>query len=237
MTERDRACGDLVIAIDGPAASGKSSTAKAVAAELGLRHLDSGAFYRALTLAALEAQIPADAWEGLRPTQLEEFGIAAHPVAGGYALTVRGTDPGDRLRSAAVNANVAQMATIPAVREWLLHLLRGAAQEGGLVADGRDIGTIVFPDADLKIFLVCEPQVRAARRLQQQGIAAPDPGMIRAEALRLQERDRIDASRPVAPLRRAADAVLVDTTELTFEAQVEAITRLAEGRCAVREKA
>lgn len=237
MTERARACGDLVIAIDGPAASGKSSTAKAVAARLGLRHLDSGAFYRALTLAALEAGIPAEAWDGLRPAQLEKFGIAAHPVAGGYSITLRGTDPGDRLRSAEVNANVAHMATIPAVRDWLLHLLRSAAREGGLVADGRDIGTVVFPDADLKIFLVCAPDVRAARRLQQQGIAAPDPEMIRAEAARLQERDRVDASRPVAPLSRAADAVLVDTTELTFEAQVGAITRLAQSRCALERKA
>lgn len=217
----------LVIAIDGPAASGKSSTAKAVAARLGYRHLDSGAFYRAVTLAALDAGIPPESWADLDSRRLSELNVRAVPADGGYRLMVGGVDVSERIRAPRVNENVSRMAAIPAVRDWLLGALREAGKGGGLVADGRDIGTVVFPDAQLKVFLVCDPGERARRRLRQDGVVDPDPEMLEAETARLLERDRLDETRTAAPLVRASDAVTLDTTSLDFEGQVDAIAALA----------
>jgi CMP/dCMP kinase len=224
----------IIIAIDGPASSGKSSTAKAVAAELGYRHLDSGAFYRAVTLAALDRGIPAERWSELTDQDLQSFHIIAIPADGGYRLTTAGKEAGDRLRSPEVNANVSRMAAIPGVRDWLLEALRETGRTGGLVADGRDIGTVVFPDAELKIFLVCAPEERAARRLRQEGSRSPSREEIEAETLRLMDRDRLDSARAAAPLAQAPDAVLLDTTRLDFPAQVDAIVRLARQRQATQ---
>jgi CMP/dCMP kinase len=222
--------GGIVIAIDGPAASGKSSTAKAVAAELGYKYLDSGAFYRTITLAALDAGIPPERWLELTADDLRGLRVSAAPADSGYVLSIAGNPVGDRIRSPEVNHLVSRMAAVPAVRDWLLDALREAGRAGGLVADGRDIGTVVFPEAELKIFLACDPEERALRRLQQDGTANPDQSLIRAEARRLVERDRQDQSRQTAPLLRAADAVLLDTTGVAFDAQVRAITRLARTR-------
>ncbi len=229
MNEPGRKNG-IVIAIDGPAGSGKSSTARSVAAALGYRHLDSGAFYRAITLAALERGIDPDLWEGLTLDQLQGLEVDAVPRDGGFELVIGGRPVGERIRSPAVNANVSRMAAVPAVREWLLDRLRGAGRAGGLVADGRDIGTVVFPDAELKVFLVADPAVRARRRLAQDGNPFPTPDQLESEIRRLQERDRKDSMRAVAPLTRAPDAILLDTTHLTFEQQVAEITRLARER-------
>jgi cytidylate kinase len=226
MTRRD----GIIIALDGPAGSGKSSTAKAVAARLGYRHLDSGAFYRALTLAALRAGIPAERWDGLTHAELDALEVEGVPADRGYRMTVRGRDVSDEIRSHEVNAHVSQMAAVPAVREWLMDALRGAGATGGLVADGRDIGTVVFPGAELKVFLVADPAERARRRLRERGDAELSDDEIVAEAARLQGRDAIDSGRAVAPLLQAHDAVVLDTTELTFEAQVEAVVRLARER-------
>jgi CMP/dCMP kinase len=220
----------IIVVIDGPAASGKSTTAQAVAAELGYRYLDSGAFYRAITLAALRAALPPDHWDRLSVDDIHRLAVRARPHGAGYALEIAGTAVGEDIRSPEVNAHVARMSAVPAVRSWLLGALRDAGRPGGLVADGRDLGTVVFPDAELKVFLVCEPEVRAARRLKQQGIADPSPREIHEEAARLVERDSADESRPVSPLRRADDAVVVDTTDLDFDAQVEAIVHLARDR-------
>jgi CMP/dCMP kinase len=220
----------IIIAIDGPAGSGKSSTAKAVAAELGYRHLDSGAFYRAITWAALGAGIDPERWEALGADELRSLGVGAEAAEAGYRLTVDGKDVSAEIRRPEVNANVSRMAAVPAVRGWLLDSLRKAGERGGLVADGRDIGTVVFPDAELKVFLVCAAEERARRRLLEQGRADLTTEEIREEALRLTGRDEQDSTRAVAPLLRAPDAVLLDTTELPFPAQVRAIVRLAEAR-------
>ena len=217
----------IIIALDGPAGSGKSSTAKAVAAELGYRHLDSGAFYRAITHAALRAGIPADRWESLTPAELDALDVHGRPNQTGYTLTVRGEDVSAAIRAPEVNAHVSQMAAVPAVRTWLMGALREAGAGGGLVADGRDIGTVVFPDAELKVFLVADPAERARRRLREHGVAQPSDDEVREEAARLQGRDEIDSTRAVAPLARAADAVELDTTRLEFSAQVAEIVRLA----------
>jgi cytidylate kinase len=218
----------IVIAIDGPAGSGKSSTAKAVAAALHYRHLDSGAFYRAVTRAALAAGIPADSWPELTAPQVQALGVTARPEGQGYAMRIGGRDATEEIRSPEVNAGVSRMAAVPAVRAWLMGALRQAGERGGLVADGRDIGTVVFPDAELKVFLVCAPGERARRRLREQGLHAPPADEVEREAERLTGRDDADSSRAVAPLLRADDAVLLDTTDLTFPEQVQAILRLAE---------
>ncbi len=220
----------LLIAIDGPAGSGTSSTAKAVAAELGYRHLDSGALYRGLTFAALEAGIPPEHWPQLTANELDGFKVSLRPSPGGFQVFAGDVAPGERLRTARVNAHVSAMAMVPAVRSWLLGALREAGARGGLVADGRDIGTVVFPDADLKVFLVCAPEERAARRLRERGEAAEQDAEIRAERDRLLARDAVDSAREAAPLLRAADAVQLDTTGLAFDKQVAAVVRLARGR-------
>ncbi|HEV7588003.1 MAG TPA: (d)CMP kinase [Longimicrobium sp.] len=220
----------IIIALDGPAGSGKSSTAKAVAAELGYRHLDSGAFYRAITHAALQAGIDADRWPALTESALDRLDVHGRPDAEGYTLTVAGAEVSAEIRSPAVNAQVSRMAAVPAVRSWLMGALREAGARGGLVADGRDIGTVVFPDAELKVYLVADPAERARRRLREQGTGEPSDEEVGAEAGRLLGRDEVDSTRAVAPLARAADAVEVDTTRLEFPAQVAEIVRLARAR-------
>lgn len=174
----------IVIAIDGPAASGKSSTAARVAAQLGFRHLDSGALYRAETARRLGA-----------------------------------TD----IRSPEVTAAVSSVARIPEVRAAVNATLRAEAAHQNVVVDGRDIGAIVFPDAQLKIFLVADPWERARRRLQQRHGRAPTEAEIADETRRLVERDARDASNTYQPL----DAVLIDTTYLTQDEQVQRIVALA----------
>jgi cytidylate kinase len=217
----------IIITIDGPAGSGKSSTAKAVAAELRYRHLDSGAFYRAITLAALRAHIAPERWRDLTVDDLEGLAVEAVPEAGGYRMTIGEEPVAIHIRSREVSAHVPQMARVPAVRTWLLRHLREAGAKGGLVTDGRDMGTVVFPDAELKVFLVADPVERARRRLREHGITDPSEQQLREEAGLLETRDQEDSTRAVAPLARAADAVEVDTTGLEFSAQVAEIVRLA----------
>jgi CMP/dCMP kinase len=220
----------VIIAIDGPAGSGKSTTAKAVARELGFRHLDSGAFYRALTYAALRSGTPPEAWGRFTRPQLDELGVAATPEGSGYAFTVGGAAVHAELRAAEVNARVSIMAAVPAVRDWLLGQLRGAAAGVDLVADGRDIGTVVFPEAELKVFLVADPRERARRRLRQQSGDSPPAEEVEAEISRLAVRDRLDSERVTAPLRKAEDAVEIDTSRMRFQDQVARIVALAQSR-------
>lgn len=222
----------MIIAIDGPAGSGKSSTARAVARRLGFRHLDSGAFYRALTFVALTERIPPERWPELTGEDLEQLEISARPADEGFHLFRKEEDITAELRRPEVNAHVSEMARVPAVREWLLEHLRAAARGSDVVADGRDIGTVVFPDAELKVFLVADPEVRARRRLAEYGQTEPSPEELEAEVGRLMKRDRIDSEREVAPLREAGDAVRVDTSHLTFEEQVARIVELARSRSA-----
>lgn len=219
----------MIIAIDGPAGSGKSSTARAVARELGFSHLDSGAFYRAITYAAMQRALPAHEWARLGIPDLASFRISAERDGESFRMLLDDRDISAPIRAAEVTANVSAMARVPAVREWLLDTLRDTARDADLVADGRDIGTVVFPDADLKIFLVADPATRAERRLRQMNLPT-DGESIAAEVRRIEERDRVDSERSIAPLRQARDAVLLDTTGLTFDQQVERIVSLARSR-------
>ena len=220
----------MIIAIDGPAGSGKSSTARAVAKQLGFRHLDSGAFYRTLTLAALQRAIPVEEWNHLDARALDALEVSAENARQGLVFRIAGDDVTNQIRAPEVNAHVSQMAAVPAVREWLLERLRAIGGSGNVVSDGRDIGTVVFPHADLKIFLVADPTTRARRRLAEHGNRHPSDAEISQEVDRLLRRDHLDSQRATAPLKQASDAVVLDTTDHTFEEQVERIVALARAR-------
>lgn len=222
----------MIITLDGPAGSGKSSTAREVARRLGYRYLDSGAFYRALTWAALEAGIDRHEWENLSRAQLDALHVEGVSAGNSYRLLAGARDITDLIRSVDVNANVSRIAALPAVREWLLGRLRSASIDGDLVTDGRDMGTVVFPEAELKVYLVADPVVRASRRLIEQGHAADAAGVAR-EIDRLASRDRADSERETAPMRKPDAAVQIDTSGLTLEEQVQEIVRLARERGAV----
>lgn len=220
----------MIIAIDGPAGSGKSSTAREVARRLEFLHVDSGAFYRALTYALQAAGVPPESWDELRSEELDRLRVTGEPGADTVRMTVSGRSVEDELRTSQVNQHVSHVARIPAVREWLLARLRHLADKADVVVDGRDIGTVVFPDAPVKIFLVADPETRARRRLRQDGRPDPDRDTVLAEVERLMARDRKDSERVTAPLRPADDAVRVDTTALTFEEQLAAILELVRAR-------
>jgi cytidylate kinase len=228
-----------VIAIDGPAASGKSSTAGLVARRLGWAHLDSGALYRALTLAALDnigdwGLGTGGAVSGQRIVSLaEELPVRLVLVGDEFRPEVAGVDVEAAIRSERVTRYVSAVAAIPEVRAWVNARQREAAAgcPAGVVVDGRDIGTVVFPDAPLKIFLTATPDERARRRLSQRGGGgSADAGAVRRESQALAARDEADATRPVAPLKPAADAVLLDSTALTLEEQVRQVVELARRR-------
>jgi len=226
-----------VIAIDGPAASGKSSTAGRVAEQLGWAHLDSGALYRALTLAALDTigeggRGKGEGWSGQRIVGLaDELPVRLVRVGDVFRPEVAGVDVAQAIRSERVTRCVSMLAAIPHVRTWVNTQQRRAV-EGcggrGVVVDGRDIGTVVFPDAPLKIFLTATPDERARRRLFQRGQEV-DVDLVRRESQALAARDAADSNRRIAPLKPAADAVLLDTTALTLEQQVTRVVELARG--------
>ena len=236
-----------VIAIDGPAASGKSSTAALVARRLGWAHLDSGALYRAVTLAALDnlggqgsgtggqgESAPKGSWPAQQIVALaESLPIRLVLLDLTFRPEVAGVDVGDAIRSERVTQHVSQIAAIREVRNWVNVQQREAVlgHGRGVVVDGRDIGTVVFPDAPVKVFLTASPEERARRRLAQRGGGRRiDPAELRREAAALATRDRADASRPVAPMKPAADARVLDTTELSLERQVDEVLALARGR-------
>ena len=215
----------LVITLDGPAGSGKTTTAQAVAKRLGFRHLDSGALYRALTFALLQEGVPEDEWGSLESGQLNELKVEVDAEGDGVNIYRDGVLLTSELRSPEVTRCVSALACLPAVRDWLLGVQRSVGAHGNLVADGRDMGTVVFPDADVKIFLVAGLEERARRRLLQDTGQEPTSSEIQEEARRIEQRDQADQSRNQSPLRRPEDAVEVDTTGLSFADQVALILR------------
>lgn len=215
----------LVIAIDGPAASGKSTTAHRVAGALGFLHVDTGAMYRAVTLKVLRAGIdPLDRkkiTELIRSTHVELL-----RSNGGNRVMLDGEDVTDRIRSADVTRSVSAVSMISAVRKAMVREQRNMGNAQSIVLEGRDIGTVVFPDADLKIFMVARIEPRARRRqeeLRKRGIDSP-LDVLRKE---IEERDHIDSSREESPLRKAPDAIELDTSELTIEEQVDFVVQRA----------
>ncbi len=224
-----------VIAIDGPAASGKSSTARAVAEALGFAHLDSGSLYRAVTLVAIgEGERRGTDPAGVDPDttlrSAEDRGLLLYPDGAGFAAYLDGVPVDGPIREPAVTRYVSAVSAMPAVREWVNARLRSLVRSGrNVVVDGRDIGTVVFPDAPLKVFLTASPEARAGRRISQRGHVI-DVDELARETAALAARDEADSARPVAPLRRADDAVDIDSTRLTFEEQVGRIVALARER-------
>lgn len=216
-----------VVAIDGSAGSGKSTTAASVAGRLGYRHLDSGAIYRAVTLGLLDT-LPKLTSEAVTPAVLTALDLAIEWDGYVMAVRVRGARvPEKELRAARVTSLVSQVSALAAVRAHLLDLQRGAADGPGLVAEGRDMGTVVFPHAAVKVYLDAHPLERARRRILQRG-HAPGAAEIEREARRLNTRDQRDSSRLLAPLVRADDAVLLDTTHMDPAAQTDAVVRMVE---------
>lgn len=225
-----------VVAIDGPAASGKSSTAQAVARALGAWHIDTGALYRAVTLVA--GQLPQPASDEAILETAQRRGVQLCRVGDALVPMIEGRSAEPAIRSPEVTAGVSAISARPGIRAWVTRMLREAITDIGrpVVLDGRDIGTVVVPEAPIKVFLTASAEVRARRRLAQAGRGgAPDPGSLAEEAERLEARDRVDAGREVAPLRPAPDAVHLDTSGLAFEEQVARIVALARTHPLFRE--
>jgi cytidylate kinase len=211
-----------VIAIDGPAASGKSSTAQWVAERLEFRHVDSGSLYRGLTAAMLRTRTEPIAWAG-EALVAQGARVSLRPEKTSFSILIDGEPAEAELRGSRVTEHVSLVARMPEVRTWVNERVREAAAEHDVVVDGRDIGTAVFPDASLKVFLVADPWERARRRLTQRLGRRPVDSEIAEETEQLVKRDARDATQTV----QAADAVLLDTTYLTQEEQVERIVALA----------
>jgi len=216
-----------VIAVDGYAATGKSTTAKLVADQLGYTFIDTGAMYRAVTYymqqRGIEIHAENPAFQAALPEIVIDF--RPDPESGDLVLFLNGKNVDMPIRSMEVNAQVSEVAAISEVRRRLVALQREMGQERGVVMDGRDIGTVVFPNADLKFFLVADMEVRVIRRIAQLAkkgkLAHPDE--VREN---LSHRDHIDSSREDSPLRKAADAIEIDTSELTIPAQTSLIVKM-----------
>jgi cytidylate kinase len=226
----------LVVALDGPASSGKSSVGAAAALELGYRFCDTGLLYRAATWLALRRRVPAGGDPGGLVALVPEIELAPDGDGRLAHVTVEGDDVTEEVHTPAVDEAVSAVSRVPELRAALLERQRAlAAQPGGIVMAGRDIGTVVLPDADLKIFLDASVEERARRRAEERGIA-PDSQEARYILAQLRRRDDLDRNRPVAPLRPAADAVHVVTDGNRFEDTVAAVVatiRAAEERAAV----
>ncbi len=216
----------IVVAIDGPAGSGKSTIARRVAERLGFRRIDTGAMYRAVGLWALRAGIPLDDMH-----RLEQLAREARIELEGSLPRVRlnGEDVTEAIRTPEVSEAASKVSTVPGVRRALVQKQREMAAAGSVVMEGRDIGTVVFPDAQVKIFLDADPEVRAQRRLKELQEKGLNPSL--EEIVReIEERDRRDRTRADSPLRQAPDAILVDTTGMSIEEVEESILKIVRDR-------
>jgi CMP/dCMP kinase len=216
----------LIIAVDGPAGAGKSTIASRLARKLGYVNLESGAMYRALALKAIEWDVSFDDAPALRKLA-ENARIALEPTLGGNRVLLDGKDVSTRIRERDVTEAASRVSVHPAVREWMVARQQEMGKDGGVVMEGRDIGTKVFPHADLKIFLDADPVVREQRRLDQQKIKGPSAQSIAAE---LRERDQRDRTRATSPLVPAEDAVIIDSTHLSEDQVVHRAEELVRER-------
>jgi len=218
----------LIIAIDGPAASGKSTTAKLLANRLGYVYLDSGAMYRACALAALQAGVAHEDTDNMDKL-LESIDIRIQYSPQGNKVLLNDIDVTKRIREEDISRLSSDISTLGPVREKMVALQRKMGEEGGVIMDGRDIGTVVFPHADLKFFMIATAEERARRRceeLRQKGIEA-DYEVVLAE---LKQRDLQDSTRALAPLKPAEDSIQIDTTDLSIEQQVDLLHQYVLGK-------
>jgi len=216
----------LIVAIDGPAGAGKSTVARAVALRLGLRYLDTGAMYRAVTWAALTRSVPVDGPKLGRLVEAMQLVVSTDPQA--PSVQVDGIDVSTLIRGPAVTAAVSAVSALPAVRDRLRDRQRAIVGGGGIVVEGRDIGSVVLPEAPVKVFLTASAGARARRRSVEQtdGRAPGDTGAVEATQAELARRDAWDTARAASPLTRAADAVELDSTALSIEQVVAAVLAL-----------
>jgi cytidylate kinase len=213
MTER--AC---IIAIDGPAGAGKSTVAKHLARHFGFLNLETGAMYRAFALKALQTGVDLDDSSALEQLAARTA-IALEPAEGGNRVLLDGVDVTGRIRDADVTQGASRVSVHPPIRNWMVHMQRALGKNARVVMEGRDIGTVVFPHADLKFFLDASPEARSQRRYEQ---VSPSNGTAAAQvqasiAKELRERDERDRNRAESPLRPAADAILIDSTSMSLE--------------------
>lgn len=215
----------LTIAIDGPAGAGKSTTARRVAEHLGYVYIDTGAMYRAVTLAALQRSTPL---EDLALGELaESLDIRLEPTSDGQRVLLDGEDVTRAIREATVTSNVSQVSVFPRVRKALVQRQRMLGLHGGVVMDGRDIGSVVFPNAEIKVFLVADVEERVRRRVLE---AAQRGEHLDVETVRrhIIERDKLDSERDVSPLMKPEGATEIDTTHCTIDDQVQRILDLVD---------
>ncbi|WP_141576925.1 (d)CMP kinase [Actinomadura sp. WMMA1423] len=215
----------LVIAMDGPSGSGKSSASKGVARTLGLRYLDTGAMYRAMTWWMLEHGVPVEDGAAVA-ARAQDPVIESGTDPAAPTITVDGTDVSAPIRTREVTNAVSAVSSVPAVRARLVELQREIIGAGGIVVEGRDIGTVVVPDAPVKVFLTASAEVRAARRAKD---LAADPGAsVTVTQAEQERRDRLDSTRKASPLAKAAGAHEIDSSELSLDEVIEAVVRLAK---------
>jgi CMP/dCMP kinase len=228
----DDAWDELVIAMDGTAGSGKSSASKGVARRLGLRYLDTGAMYRAMTWKMLQDGVDVNDPEAVAEhAATADIGIGTNPEL--PTITLDGADVSREIRSDAATSAVSAVSAVPHVRELLRDKQRAIIGRGGIVVEGRDIGTVVAPDADVKVFLTADPSARAQRRSAEMSPEqARDLQTVQADLLR---RDKYDSTRTASPLAAADDAVVLDTTELTLDQVIGRVEALARERVGQKE--
>ena len=208
----------MIVAIDGPAATGKSTSAKKVSRELGFTHLDTGAMYRCVTLSVLRDQITLDNENALSQL-LNELDIRLEKLDDQLVVYLNGEDVSDEIRKAEVTSYVSTVSALSQVRNALVRIQRNIAKNQDCVVEGRDIGTIVFPDAEFKFFLIADDFVRARRR-QLDLIAIGEEKSIAVLVEEIRQRDFLDSERSNSPLRKADDAIEIDTSKMTFNEQV-----------------
>jgi CMP/dCMP kinase len=216
----------LIIAIDGPAGAGKSTIASRLARKLGYVNLESGAMYRALALKAIDNDVSFDDEAALLKLA-QESRIRLEPSRDGNRTLLDGQDVSSRIRERDVTEAASRVSVHPEVRAWMVARQREMGEGGGIVMEGRDIGTKVFPDADLKIFLDADPVVREQRRMEQQKIKGEVAANLAAD---LRERDRRDRTRAASPLMAAEDAVVIDSTKMGEDEVLARVEKLAVSR-------
>lgn len=222
----------FAVAVDGPAGSGKSSVCRGTAARLGLRYLDTGAMYRAMTWAMLDAGVDVDDAAAVT-SAASHVVLVSGTDPSSPTISVNGVDVSEPIRSAAVTAAVSAVSAVPEVRKLLVDLQRAevaAAGETGIVVEGRDIGTVVLPDAPVKIFLTADPAVRALRRAKEDSERTQADVSVEATQQALVARDAKDSSRATSPLTQAVDAIEVDTTELNLEQVITEVISQVQAR-------
>lgn len=218
----------LIIAIDGPAGAGKSTVSKRLAKELGYTYLDTGAMYRAFAWKALEEKLDLGDEKALKRS-LQETEIELSEEAGRPKVYLNGLDVSDRIRSPELSQVASRISSLKSVRERMVEMQRAMGSKGGVVMEGRDIGTVVFPDAEVKIYLDASAAERARRRFEELG--SQGERVTLAETLEeIEVRDHRDKGRSVAPLRKAEDAVVIDSTNMDVDGVVERIMREIKNR-------